>query len=236
MHESRKICFFMWYDLAIKEYAEINKKINKMYCDKYGFDFIVSDEKTYKNRPPHWERLPLLLKHIHDYDYLIWIDSDAFLYIDSPSIENIINAHSDKKIIFSADRRYNPNDEDSNFKINSGVFIVKNSIQSIEFLKDWAYNDKYCFNRDKKKFPYNDQGGLWYMYYHNVMDIKSESIIIPFGQIQHFSDYELEKIFCKNNKYTLMDRPFIKHLAGESAENRLDQSTNYYNMILNKKT
>ena len=236
MTESRKICFFMWYDSAIKEYAELNKKINKMYCDKYGFDFIVSDERTYTDRPPHWERLPLLLKHIQNYDYVVWIDSDAFLYEDSPSIENVINYHVDKTFIFSADRKYDPNDKNNNFRINSGFFIVKNSTYSIDFLKDWAYNYDYCFNRDKKLFPFNDQGGLLHMYYHNIMNIQSDSVIIPFGKLQHFYDNDLNRPMCKNNMYTQIDRPFIKHLAGQPAKTRVAESTEYYNMISGKKT
>lgn len=41
--DTLEIGIFMWYDNNIKEYAEINYKINKIYCDKYGYTLIKSD-------------------------------------------------------------------------------------------------------------------------------------------------------------------------------------------------
>ena len=45
-----KIGVLMFYDNAIKEYGDINYKINKMYCEKYNLDLILSNKKVYKNR------------------------------------------------------------------------------------------------------------------------------------------------------------------------------------------
>ena len=73
----------MFYDDTIKNYGELTYEINKKYCEKYNLDIIVSNEKKYENRPPAWEKLPLLLEHISNYDYVIWIDADAFFYSDA---------------------------------------------------------------------------------------------------------------------------------------------------------
>jgi hypothetical protein len=35
-----KICVVMYYDSNVSEYADLNFKINKLYCDKYNFDII----------------------------------------------------------------------------------------------------------------------------------------------------------------------------------------------------
>ena len=86
-----KIGVFMWFDNQIKEYADINYKINKIYCDKYGYTLIKSNIRKYPERKPHWERIPLILENFDKFDYLIWIDADAHFYIDSPPITNIIN-------------------------------------------------------------------------------------------------------------------------------------------------
>ncbi len=43
-----KVCVLMFYDNKIKDYAEINEKINKLYCDKYKLDLIVSKKKHIK--------------------------------------------------------------------------------------------------------------------------------------------------------------------------------------------
>ena len=127
-----KIGIVMWYDENIKEYADITSKINTMYCKKYNIDFITSHEKTYTDRKPHWERLPLLLKNLKKYDYVIWIDADAFFYKDSPNITNIIKKYKDFDFIFSKDI--------NKTSINTGIFIVKNTPYSLDFLKKWAYD------------------------------------------------------------------------------------------------
>ena len=38
-----KICCLMWYDSNISNFADINYKINKIYCDKYEYDLICSN-------------------------------------------------------------------------------------------------------------------------------------------------------------------------------------------------
>ena len=72
-----KICVVMWFDDNIKSYAEINYIINKKYCDKYGYDIIKSSERR-TNLEATWERVPLMIEHLHNYEYVIWIDADAF--------------------------------------------------------------------------------------------------------------------------------------------------------------
>ena len=56
----------------------------------------------------------------------------------------------------------------------------------------------------------------------NILDIKNNSIIIDYGVIQHFYDYEL-------GKYS--EKPFIIHLAGQTLENRYNHSLDYFNKM-----
>ena len=86
-----KICVLMFYNDEIEDYGIINYKINKLYCDKYNLDLILSNEVKYNDRNVCWEKYPLLLEHINNYDYLIWVDADAFFYYDSNNIVDIIN-------------------------------------------------------------------------------------------------------------------------------------------------
>ena len=120
---ANKIGIFMWFDDKIKEYADINYKINTIYCDKYGYTLITSNTRRYPNRKPHWERLPLLLEYFDTFDYLIWIDADAHFYIDSPPITNVIDTYPDKLFIFSGDTDIKQNEKLS-VHINSGFFII----------------------------------------------------------------------------------------------------------------
>jgi len=209
----KKICVLMWYDSTISEYADINRKINTYYCDTYGFTFIHSNERTYEERHPAWERIPLLLKYIHDFDYVIWIDADAFFYVDSPSILEIIDKNPDAPMIFSRDHW-----RDNDNEVNSGFLIVKNHNYSIDFLNEWGYNEELYKNNSKPIWW--DQGVLLDMQRNNVMNIQKHRICHEYGVLQHIYDYELAQ-FPK--------KPFVWHSAGEPKEKRIHISTTYYN-------
>jgi len=108
------ITVVMWYDEGIKEYADNCYKINKAYCDKHGYTIIQSSERYYTDRKPHWELFPLILKHINETDYIMWVDADAHFYIDAPRLETIIEKHN-TDIILSEDL------DNSEYNINTGV-------------------------------------------------------------------------------------------------------------------
>ena len=79
-----KFCILMWYDEKISSYGNINYEINKKYCDKNNIELIMCNKRRHSNRHPAWERIPLILEYINDYDYIMWIDADAHFYIDDP--------------------------------------------------------------------------------------------------------------------------------------------------------
>lgn len=209
-----KVCLLMFYDDAIKNYGDINYAINKKYCEKYNIDIILSNKKQYTNRHSAWERLPLLLDNIEYYDYLIWIDADAFLYNDATNIIDIIKDNIDYNFIFSNDI--------GNNNINTGIFIVKKSQYSIDFLKKWACDDELYVNN-----PYPgwwDQGVLIDMFNQNMLDIKNNSVSLEYGILQHFYENELSG-FSK--------KPLIFHLAGRSNEVRLNTFKKYFDTYFN---
>ena len=203
----------MFYDDAIKEYGDNNYAINKKYCDKYKLDIILSQEKTYQNRHASWERLPLILKHIEKYDYLIWIDADAYFYYDAGNIVDFIQEQPNDNFIFSNDM--------GNRNINSGFFIVKNCEYSRQFLQKWAYDEELYINN-----PYPiwwDQGVLCSMIEQNILDIKNNASCHEYGIMQHFDkDY-----LVHSHK-----RPYVFHMAGRTTNERIIESNKYYDMIL----
>jgi hypothetical protein len=196
----------MWYDENIASYGDINYKINKIYCDKYNIELIKCNERRHSNRHPAWERIPLILKYINDYDYVMWIDADAFFYNDANNIVDIINDNRNYNFIFSNDV--------GNNNINTGVYIVKNSQYSIDFLTRWQ-SDEDLYNNNPVP-GWWDQGVLIEMFNQNILDIKNNCIIFDYGILQHF--YEGE-IFPKKS--------FIHHLAGRNSECRINNSLNY---------
>jgi hypothetical protein len=205
-----KFCILMWYDETISAYADINYKINKAYCDKNNIELIKCSERRYSNRHPAWERIPLILKHIPNYDYVMWIDADAHFYINSKNIKDYIDNinNINYNFIFSKDIKV---------AINTGCFIVKNTQYSIDFLTKWGYDETLYKNN---KYPnFWENGVILDMYKENILDIKNNSLVIDYGVLQHFYEKELIK---------LTPKPFIFHLAGRNSKIRYSHSLDYF--------
>jgi len=205
-----KVCLVMFFDDNIKDYGNITYEINKKYCEKYKLELILSNNKKLDNRYPAWERLPLLLDNISNYDYIMWIDADAFFYNDANNILDIINNNLDVNFIFSNCIR--------NKNINTGFFIVKNTQYSIDFLTKWAYDEVPYRNNP---YPYMwDQGVLVNMYEKNMLNIQQNSVKYEYGHLQHF--YENDKV---------NDKSYILHLAGRHSNTRYSMSKEYLDTL-----
>ena len=217
---------FMWFNNDIACYAENNYNINKLYCDKYGYTLIKSNERLYPERKPHWERFTLLLKYFDTFDYLMWIDADAHFFIDSPPISNIINEYPDKIFIISEDQ-YAKNPK---YEINSGVFIIKSCDEGRDILNMWGY-DNSLFKKMNNYNNWNDQGILQEMYRLNLLNIYENSLIIKYGVLQYFYDHDVLPV----KLFGLDKKPFVFHLAGSNKEKRITHSNNYLNSYISSK-
>jgi len=206
-----KVGVIMFYDDNIKSYGDITYLINKKYCEKYNLEIILSNEKRYKDRYPAWERLPLILENISKFEYLIWIDADAFFYNDALNIIDIINCNDKAHFILSNDI--------GNMNTNTGLFIVKNSQYSIDFLTKWAY-DENLYNNNM--FPgWWDQGVFIDMYIYNMLNIQENSVNFEYGILHHF------------HKHDKLENTFVFHMAGMKNDERYEIAKKYLdeNMI-----
>lgn len=206
----------MFYDNKISEFAHINYLINKMYCDKYGIDILVSNLSTYKDRHPAWERLPLILNNIQNYEYIIWIDSDAFFYHNSKNIIDIINNNKDTNFIFTYDKL-------GKF-VNSGIFIVKNTDYSINFIKTWAFDENLYKNNSNPELW--EQGVLNDMIDSNLFDIKNNSFIYNYDILQRQDNYfDINELNNPNN-------PYVYHSSGAHFNIKLSTAKKYYEYLI----
>ena len=162
-------------------YAKHTVRINKAYADKHGYDFKVFSypEEGMSDRHPVWTRAFYARQQCKDYDYLLYIDGDAFVHDDSVSVEDLANkyffnedtvvlAARDQKLrtfIFHYDRP------------NAGVFLIKCGNYTQSLLDEWwrvpddsYYSGKLIFdagryldNSDSKtQHPY-EQLALWFL-------------------------------------------------------------------------
>lgn len=127
------------YDDNIKSYAEYSRLLNAMYAHEKGYTYISFDYdlvpvfvSVYYNKIV---AVDSALKDQRNFDWVLYIDSDAAVSNFSYKIEDIIARHPDKEIIIA---------QDSN-GVNNGVFLIKNTEKMREFLQK-AYGDRNFFH------------------------------------------------------------------------------------------
>lgn len=217
-----KVCLCTWYNDNIKSYATTISLINQIYCKKHHIDFFVDHKCRINN--PYYERFPLILELFKkNYDYVIWIDADAFFFVNSPHILNLINQHSNKDFILSQDSDYGIN-EDYNYivtkddisKINSGVMIIKNTDYAKFIIYNWFTNKDW--QNISKYYFYLDQGVIRWLIHTNAYNMRDKSYVVPFGYLQQFAVKTTTQHDITDdiiNKYKLTSNsPFIFHMAG----------------------
>jgi hypothetical protein len=194
----------------------------------YGYDMIKSDVVR-TEFTANWERFPLLINHISDYDYVMWVDCDAIFLKNCPPITNLINKYPDKLFIFSADV-----DSRCDSDLNSGVIIVKSSPQSAKLLKEMytnpiltRYANGYQGYFDNWDYPgYNqDQGAIRFMLSQNHCSLKEVSVVVPYGVLQLFPGHKVPSHNVERS--TLRPHtgdeniPYIYHFAGSPHKKRV---------------
>lgn len=237
-----KICLFMWYDSRMEKYGDVNYDLNKKYCDKHGYDLIRSNKRNYTDRTPHWERLPLILANIDKYDYIMWIDADAYFYVDSPPITNIIKEYPNKEFIVSLD--VDTPKYDKRVAVNSGFFIAKNTPEIKKIFHEWAYckklySTRYGFSVGKDTGLFQDQGVLRLMLDKNLFGLRDKSIILDYGVLQFFPGINTNvfpgvPVVCAPTCYGLKNHPFICHWSKYNATDRYNRCKEYSDSVKNK--
>ena len=123
---------------------------------------IVIKERM-STRHPAWDKIQCVLNAMNsDYDYIIWMDTDAIFLTDKYDFNTIINIYPDKNFIVckdpcspreTIDISCDYNMLDNLRIINTGVFIIKNNDEMRELLKKvWntkTNTNKGLYNSDK---------------------------------------------------------------------------------------
>ena len=144
------------------EFSEYSKKINKLYCDKWKYDYKFIDHKI-DEMPPYWLKVFDINKYINEnnYDYILYLDLDAVFYDFDKSIEDVIyGIYKIKNKFYDI---YVGEDIGIKSNLNSGVFLFKNTKFSRKFTEMWlssCINNKkinnkcsqWEFDKDKKKW------------------------------------------------------------------------------------
>lgn len=156
-----KICVV---NLTTKDIVDdvYESNLNKIkYCEKYNLDYRFYLGRASK-RHAQWDKIQCVMQNLAEYDYVIWIDSDAVFNNFKVSIKDIIIENFQYDALFCSDVCYAKGQ--NHLLVNTGVMIFKNTKWSFDILsKVWNSIDDYQIDKLKKHsydgFPH-EQGKL----------------------------------------------------------------------------
>ena len=129
------------FDKNIREYAEYSRLINVLYAFQKGYTYISFEDdlvpihvSTYYNKILAIQRV---FQDSRNFDWILYMDSDAAITNFSYNIEDILERHYQKEIIF-------PQDENGKC---SGTILIKNTPKMLNFLQD-VYTNKDFFHTE----------------------------------------------------------------------------------------
>jgi len=115
----------------------INSQINATYCYRHEYDYVVKTFVPRSDRAWRWSKIPAMREELHDCDFLLYLDADAFFYSQELRIEEELIPHlGNKQIMMSANCVAERDRQQSN-QPNTGVILVRNSEKAVEILRVW---------------------------------------------------------------------------------------------------
>ena len=131
-----KIVQYMQGNLGYFPWSEA---VNRRYCERHGYEYVLSREKPRSDRYVNWHKIPVILKELTDCDYLLFVDADAIFYSQELTVEEeLIPLLDDKKFLIAKDgvceeQRGNLGSE------NAGVLFMKTDAGVRELLEVWDH-------------------------------------------------------------------------------------------------
>lgn len=196
--------------LAYAQYTVLNIR---SYCNINGYDFIESGIID-TSRHVSWSRIKLIENLLNEkennkdkYDWVMWVDADVVVTNKSIKIENIIENYGkigmevggiDYDIIM-------PKEDCCDYVINNGVFLIKNTEWSKNFLKKW-YGQTQFLNQ-----AWWD-GSAFIHLYDNDPDVKMHTKLVKQRVMNSFVDAPSRA----GQEGIWKDGDFIIHFAGYS--------------------
>jgi hypothetical protein len=126
------------------DYLEDHNINIKRYCEKYKK--IEYEFSNFTNKNVYWYKLYLILEKIltNKYDYVMWMDTDTMIVNHEIDIRKILLVYNTDIYIGHETLFYLES------ILNAGVFIIKNSTNGVNFIKELIYyfENSKCLNTD----------------------------------------------------------------------------------------
>ena len=202
-----KILQFMYGEF---EYFTLNEKINRAYCVRHGYEYLIDREKPRTDRHIHWHKAAVCSTHLLDCDYMLYLDADAFFYAHELSVEkHCFPLLGDKKILLANDTAHAALQWNAHLP-NTGVILMRNELLTRQMMEEW--NRSSDDDEEIRSVWPLEQLGFW-------------KYIFPkyFDDIEVLQDYYLFGGVCGL---------YIRHLMLMNSDERTRQMKDYINTYL----
>jgi hypothetical protein len=184
------------------------------YCSKFGLDFLVFNFEL-KDRTQHWGRIPGIKKHLGEYDYLIYLDTDSLIVNFELDLKKVILEH-EKNIITG------PLPEQGHIGTNGLIF--KNCQWSFDFIEEWYSQDQFIdapyygspscgifddggFDMPPEKWLFYEQSAFHFLY-DTRQDVRENTVLLKRSYF-----HSVPKTFKKGD--------FLVHVPGRDKESKI---------------
>jgi hypothetical protein len=158
----KKVCIFMVATPEIQNYAKYTIEVNKKYCERHGYTFRLIDTNLTPDLSVNFSKIQATLDLMEEkdkngrllFDYIMHIDADAIVKEINYEVTNIIAKYLIWPVSFIAGEDcYTSNKCSKPNKMNSGVFIVTNSILGKAIMNNWLNSSRNECKELSTQFP-----------------------------------------------------------------------------------
>jgi hypothetical protein len=208
-----KLCVFMVATPEIENYSKYTIEVNQKWAHQFGYDFFVFDNNHTPDLPINFSKIKITqdLLNSGKYTHVMHIDADAIITKFDYDVRNIILAYNNDFIV--CEDCYTSKICPKPGRLNSGVYISKNSIIGREIIDLWLDSARGKCAQYAKMSP-----NCQLVFTNCVYPIMKKSIsIIPFNMMNGYRN-------------TL----FIRHVMAKESIERVDEIKQLYQTVKNE--
>jgi len=137
MNHDKPTIKVLQYMVGDFEYFHWSERINRRYCERHGYEYVISREIPRTDRHVCWHKIPVLINELHSCDYLLLVDADAVFYSHELTIEKELIPLMKDKLLLMAQDVVSESERCTLGLPNTGVILTKNNSKTHEFFEYW---------------------------------------------------------------------------------------------------
>lgn len=229
-HNRPRIGVLMVFDDKMwgSDITRLSVKNKRIYAERHGYQLVLENGSGIDTRrPPAWSKILALKRHLHRFDYLLFMDVDSLVMNMEVLLEDYTGG-GELDLIIS---------EDWN-GLNTGIFMLRNSTWSHQLLEQvWGSKDSeqeymaghesaldgvpYPFEYEQRAFHYVFQTEAWKQRHLPVYDdsalasegpLWSHLLVLPQCALNSYMLHPLSPHYEVARQWKEGD--FIVHMAG----------------------